>query len=138
MPTDSNDLLGFLNKIGVIDTVGQSADNIPGWEDNVIAKAVSYLMETRYVLPAQQAALYSLMAQTPGFEIVPAMKDAVGRSGVGIQWTFEGDTAAVIFDAATYAYLGTRTWPGPLKLDGPYYGAALVKTAIVDNAGAMP
>ena len=138
MPTDSNDLLAYLNRIRVINTTGQADDNMPGWEDNVIAKAVSYLMQTAYVLPAQRAALYSLMAQTPGFQLIPEMKDAVGRSGVGIEWTFEGDTGAVIFDATTYAYLGTRTWPGPLDLDGPYDGDALIETAVVDHTGTRP
>ena len=138
MPTESSLLLAYLNKIQVIDTNGQVDDSMPGWEDNMIGKAVSYLMQTSYLLPAQQAALYSLMAQTPGFQIVPEMKDAIGRSGVGIEWTFEGDTGAIIFDPTTYGYLGVRTWPGAANFGGPYDGDALLRVAIVRSAGAMP
>lgn len=137
MPTDSNDLLAYLNNIQVIDTSDQAYDSMPGWEDNVIAKTVSYLMQTTYLLPAQQAALYSLMAQTPGFQIVPDMVDAIGRSGVGIEWTFQG-TGAIIFDPTTYGFLGIRTWPGAANFGGPYDGDALVKVAMVGSAGAMP
>jgi hypothetical protein len=66
------------------------------------------------------------------------MTDAIGRTGVGIEWTFEGDAGAVIFDPTTYAYLGTRTWPGPVDFNAPYDGDALVKLAVVSSAGALP
>jgi hypothetical protein len=138
MPIDPNMMLAYLNKVQIVDTVGQADDSLPGWEDNVIGKAVMYLMETTYLLPAQQAALYDLMAQTPGFAIVPALTDAIGRTGVGIEWTFQGDTAAVIFDPVTYAFLGARTWPGPPDVNTAYDGSALVKVAIVDNRGQLP
>jgi len=138
MPNDPNEILAYLNKIGVVDTGNQTYDSMPGWEDNDVAKAVMYLMQTSYLLPTQQAALYSLMAQTPGFQIVPDMKDAIGRTGVGIEWNFEGGTGVIIFDPATYSYLGARTWQGAPTAGGPYDGAALVKVAIVGSAGATP
>jgi hypothetical protein len=97
-----------------------------------------YLMQTSYLLPAQRAALYSLMAQTPGFQMVPDMKDAIGRTGVGVEWNFEGGAGAILFDPTTYAYLGVRTWPGAATSSGAYDGAALVKVAIVASVGALP
>ena len=138
MPNDPNEMLAYLNKIGVVDTESQAYDSVPGWEDNDVAKAVMYLMQTSYLLPTQQAALYGLMAQTPGFQIVPDMKDAIGRTGVGIEWNFEGGAGVIIFDPTTYSYLGARTWPGAATVGGPYDGAALVKVAIVGSSGAMP
>jgi hypothetical protein len=141
LPTDPNAVLPYLNEIGVVDTAdGPPSDAPAGWEDNVIGKAVSYLMSSSYLLPTQQAALYKLMAETPGFEMVPSMADAVGRTGVGIEWTFEGGTAAVIFDPTTFAYLGERTWPEaqPADPDATYDGAALVKLAVVSSAGQRP
>jgi hypothetical protein len=141
LPTDPNAVLAYLNKIGLVDTVhNPSYDALPGWEDNVIGKAVSELMTSSYLLPAQQSALFRLMADTPGFQIVSPMTDALGRSGTGIEWTFEGGTAAVIFDPTTYNYLGSRTWPvgQPADPSAVYDGDALVKLAVVASAGAQP
>jgi hypothetical protein len=135
LPTDPSTLLAFLNRIGIVDTVGQADDGLPGWQDNVIGKAVMYLMQTTYLLPAQQAGLYDLMARTPGFQVVAHVKDAIGRTGVGIEWSFEGDSAVVIFDPTTYGFLGVRTWPGPPTVGGSYDGSALVEVAVVDRAG---
>jgi hypothetical protein len=135
LPTDPSTLLAFLNRIGIIDTVGQANDSLPGWEDNVIGKAVMYLMQTTYLLPAQQAALYDLMAGTPGFQVVADLKDAIGRTGVGIEWSFQGDSGVVIFDPTTYDFLGVRTWPGSPSVGGPYDGSALVAVAVVDRLG---
>ena len=101
-------MLAYLNEVGLVDTANNPSDDaLPGWEDNVVGKTVSDLMTSSYLLPAQQAALFKLMAQTPGFQIVSPMTDAIGRSGIGIEWTFEGGFSAVIFDPTTYAYLGT-------------------------------
>jgi hypothetical protein len=138
LPTDPNAVLAYLNQVGLIDTASPSDDALPGWEDNVVGKTVSELMASSYLLPAQQAALFKLMAQTPGFQIVSPMTDAIGRSGIGLEWTFEGGTAAVIFDPTTYAYLGSRTWPGPADPNAPYDGDALVKLAVVASAGEQP
>src|ERR1700722_8932398 len=139
LPADPNAVLAYLNQVGLIDTANNpSYDARPGWEDNVVGKTVSELMASSYLLPAQQAALFKLMAETPGFQIVSPVTDAIGRSGIGLEWTFEGGTAAVIFDPTTYAYLGTRTWPGPADPNAPYDGDALVKLAVVASAGEQP
>jgi hypothetical protein len=98
-------------------------------------------MSTTYLLPAQQAALFELMAQFPGFTIVHGARDAIGRVGVGIKWTYEGAPAEIILNPVSYAYMGDRTWPSP-GFHGPgadaYDGAALVKMAFVDRAGELP
>ena len=141
LPTDPNAVLAYLNEVGLVDTANNPSDDaLPGWEDNVVGKTVSDLMTSSYLLPAQQAALFKLMAQTPGFQIVSPMTDAIGRSGIGIEWTFEGGFSAVIFDPTTYAYLGTRTWPTGQAADpsAPYDGDALVKLAVVASAGEQP
>jgi hypothetical protein len=131
MPTNPNALLSYLNQIGVTDTESPPA-NVPGWIDNVLAKGISYLMETSYLLPAQQSALFTLMSQTAGFTIVPNMADAIGRVGVGVEWNFEGSAEALIFNPTTYALLGDRSWPGPPVLSAPYDGDALLGVSIVN------
>jgi hypothetical protein len=141
LPTDPNVVLAYLNKVGLVDTANNpSYDALPGWEENVIGKTVSDLMASSYLLPPQQAALLKLMAQTPGFQVVSPLADAIGRAGIGIEWTFEGGVSAIIFDPTTFAYLGTRTWPAgqPPDPSAPYDGDALVKLAVVANAGEQP
>jgi len=140
LPADPDRLFAYLEKIGVAQPADRSTSD-PAWAANDFGKAVDFLMQTTYLRPAQQAALFELMARTPGFTIVPGVRDAVGRPGVGIRWTFLGSKAMIIVSARTYAYLGDRTWPSP-GFHGPganlYDGAALVKMAFVDKAGQLP
>src|ERR1700722_5542976 len=132
LPTNPTALLAYLNQISLVDTIS-SAATTSGWLNNELAKAVMYLMQTCYLLPNQQAALFELMAQTPGFTIVPQMTDVIGRVGVGVEWSFESDSGALIFNPTTYALLGVRTWPGPPVLSAPYDGDALLGISIVNS-----
>jgi hypothetical protein len=138
MPADPHQLLAYLYKIGI----AQPADgNGTSWAANDFGKAVDFLMSTTYLLPTQQAALFELMARFPGFTIVHGARDAIGRVGVGIKWSFNGSPTEIILNPVSYAYLGERTWPvagfhGPGA--GAYQGAALVKMAFVDRAGQLP
>jgi hypothetical protein len=131
LPTNASALLTYLNQIGLVNT-DSSAASTPGWIDNDLAKGVMYLMQTCYLLPAQQSALFTLMSQTPGFTIVPNMADAIGRVGVGVEWSFDGE-GALIFNPTTYALLGVRTWPGPPVLNALYDGDALLGVSIVNS-----
>jgi hypothetical protein len=134
MPTNPTALLSYLNQIGLVDSAaaGSSAASTPGWIDNDLAKGIMYLMQTSYLLPAQQAALFTLMSQTAGFTLVPNMADAIGRVGVGVEWSFESSAGALIFNPTTYALLGVRTWPGAPDLSAPYDGDALLGVSIVN------
>jgi hypothetical protein len=137
LPTSPHRLLAYLYKIGI----AQPGDsNATSWAANDFGKAVDFLMSTTYLLPAQQAALFELMAQTPGFTVVAGARDAIGRTGVAIKWTYQGAPAEIILNSVSYAYLGDRTWPVPgFRLPkGAYEGAALVKMAFVDRAGELP
>lgn len=140
LPADPAAVLPYLNRIGLIDTTTGPPHGAPaGWQANVIGKAVAQLMSSTYLLPSQRAALYKLMAETPGFRVVPSMKDAIGRTGVGIEWSFDG-TAAVIFSPVTFDFLGGRTWPAgePAAAGARYEGAALLRLAVVPRAGERP
>jgi hypothetical protein len=132
LPTDPTTLLAYLNQIGEVDTEPSPSDP-PGQIDNELSSGFTNLMQTCYLLPAQRSALFSLMAQTPGFTIVPNMADAIGRVGVGVEWNFQGDSGALIFNPTTYALLGLRTWPGPPILSAPYDGDALLGISIVNS-----
>ena len=98
---------------------------------NDIGKILAVMLSDTYLEPAQRAALYEFMARTPGFTVAAHATDAIGRSGVGIRWTYQGITDVIIFSRQDYAYLGVRTvTPGQ-----PAYSAALVKFGIV---GSLP
>jgi hypothetical protein len=116
---------------------------------NDIAKGIMETLMQMYLRPGQRAALYELLAQTPGFTVVPGVRDAIGRVGVGIEWRF-GLRDALIFDPTTYALLGERAWPpsAPYLRQckdctkvTPWYvwrGEALVRLAIVNRRGQVP
>jgi hypothetical protein len=83
--------------------------------------------------------LLDLMAQTPGFTVVSHVRDALGRVGLGIEWTYRGRTNAVIFDRRSYAYLGAVLAPPNVPNQGTLpgrplpAGAALVKSGVVSK-----
>ena len=133
MPTDPTALLAYLNSIGVVDTADPPSSDPAGWENSGIASAVSFLMQSAYLTPSQDAALFTLMAQTPGFTMVPNVADAIGRIGVGVEWNYEGDSGVLIFNPTTYAYLGIRTWPSAPDFSAPYHGDALIGVSIVNS-----
>jgi hypothetical protein len=135
MPADPQKLLAYLYKI----RIAQPGDsNGTSWATNDFGKAVDFLMSTTYLLPAQQAALFELMARFPGFTIVHDARDALGRVGVAIEWTYDGSAAEIILNPATYAYMGDRTSPGLSFQGNEYDGDALVKIAFVSKAGEQP
>lgn len=134
MPTDPSSLLAYLNLIGLVDSAGSADANSPGYAANDLAKGVMYLLETAYLTPAQRAALFDLMAGTPGFSVVSAMVDAIGRNGTGIEWTFAGGAGALIFNTSTYQLLGVRTWPtSTADMNSAYDGNALIGISVVDS-----
>lgn len=140
LPTQPNQVLSYLATIHAVPANAPAGAVEPAWQDNDLAKAVGSLFTRSYVTPAQRSAIYDLMAQTPGFSVVQGMTDVLGRSGVGIEWQYEGGTGALIFDPTTYAFLGWRTWP-PGQSPNSFYprsGIALVTVTIVNQAGQTP
>jgi hypothetical protein len=134
LPTNPKLLFAYLDKVQIAeDTAPPNLGKV--WLANQLAKGVSFLLQQTYLRPAQRAALFELMAQTPGFTVVHGVADAIGRVGVAVEWNY-GGKGAVIFDPRTYAYLGVRTWPSP-GFHGPganqYDGNALITLAIVNS-----
>jgi hypothetical protein len=132
LPVRPSAVLAYLTKIGLADAADQPGGSklhkpIAHWVANDIGKILAVMLSDTYLKPAQRAALYEFMARTPGFTVAAHVTDAIGRSGVGIRWTYQGATNVIIFSRRDYAYLGVRTiTPGQ-----PAYSAALVKFGIV-------
>lgn len=108
MPTSRNALFAFLVKIGYA-TAGPSPKAIPNWATNDLGKDVASLLQDEYLSPAQQASLFELMAHANGIKLFRHAIDALGRSGVGVAWRYEGTTYELVFDPSNYAYLGYGT-----------------------------
>lgn len=140
LPTQPGAVLAYLSRIQLARDQAPPGEGA-SWLANDLGKAMMTLMGQAYLRPAQRAALYELMARTPGFTVVPGVRDATGRAGVGIEWVYEGGRAVNIFDPKTYAYLGVRTWPAA-GYHGPaahqYDGSALIQIAVVDHSGQLP
>lgn len=128
MPTQASGMLAYLEQ-----TQAVRGDTTPD-DLNDLAKQVSYMLDTDYLLPAQQAALYEFLAQTPGITVQTGVTDAAGRPGIGVGWSFDGGKNIVVFDPQTYTYLGTTT----IGIGGQVRGEALLTTAIVDSVGQLP
>jgi len=123
MPTRAAGMLPYLER-----TQGVRPDDL-----NDIAKTVGELLDSDYLLPAQQAALYGFLAQTPGITVRRDVTDVAGRPGVGVAWSSGGGQAMLIFDSRTYTYLGMST----RGVGGQRSGTALLTTAIVAAVGQV-
>jgi hypothetical protein len=103
-----------------------------------LGTTIDGLLSFTYLLPWQRAALYELLAQTPGFTVVPHAADVIGRQGIGVSWALpRGGDIVIIFDRRTYAELGL-TAKGPGKDRHHEFGRALLKIAIVSKTGQLP
>jgi hypothetical protein len=132
LPTSPGALLSYLERT---QGVGVGKPGLPANAlINSLGKEVDGLFTNDWLLPAQQAALYRLVARTPGTSLVRHVKDAAGRPGVGVQWIYQGLATVLIFDARTYAFLGMTGQNG----DGTNSGTALLKTGIVNQVNELP
>ncbi len=101
---------------------------------------VESMMTTDYLLPKQKAALYEVLAQTPGLTVVPRVTNVMGVAGIGIRSDVadKGSIYTMIFNPRTYAPLGMN-WTGvsaPVK--GIRGGEVLLDIAIVNKLGQRP
>ncbi|MGD0554976.1 MAG: CU044_5270 family protein [Streptosporangiaceae bacterium] len=132
LPTSPGALLSYLERT---QGVGLGKPGLPANAlINSLGKEVDALFTSDWLSPAQQAALYRLVAQTPGTTLVRHVTDVDGRPGVGVQWIYQGLATVLIFDAKTYAYLGSTEQDG----DGTDSGGALLKTGVVNQVSELP
>jgi hypothetical protein len=138
LPTSAGAMRGYLERTQRV-TIGDMVAEV-----DMLGQDIDNLLGTTYLTPRQLAAMYDFMASTPGFTVVPDAIDAVGRHGVGIRWQVSdgqaiapGDSAMIIFNPRTGAYMGDRTtYLGESPRN--YSGDAVVKLAIVNRIGQVP
>jgi hypothetical protein len=149
LPVSASAIPAYLARIQLAAISPPAGQNTPNWLTNDTGKAIGGLLQSTYLLPAQQSALFQLLARTPGFQIVRNAADNLGRRGVGLYWLYQGSGAMLVFDPATYRFLGVGTWgQGDVPADGQNppashgvvsapEGTALVAMAIVDSEPAV-
>jgi hypothetical protein len=136
MPTTPDALRAYLVKRYHL---AQDAYGPHGIDINLAYTIVEVVMESDYLLPQQQAAMYKLLARTPGLTLVPRVADLQGTVGIGIRAPDKPDSyVTFIFDPKTYALLGeNQTWidAGVPRDQG---GFVLAASGIVNRPGQLP
>ena len=133
LPTDPGQLLALMRER----SAGES-----GGPDYAAFDEIGGLIKESIAPPEVNAALYRAAALIPGVEIVPDAVDAAGRHGVGVAAVMEGQRREWIFDPATYAYLGERSYlvqDTTLGPAGMLIGtSAVLARGVTDDAGDTP
>jgi hypothetical protein len=99
-----------------------------------------------YAPPELRAALFDLMADLPGVELLGQTRDALGRAGVAVGYTHDGQRQEVVFDRDTGGVL-ERRWvsvsgnpelPTPEDFcSGPQGACGTGEIAVAGPAGAV-
>lgn len=106
----------------------------PG-DDSKAWGTVTLLLWHTYLPPASEAALFEAASAIPGTTVQPGQIDPVGRPAIAVSRSGKGTRFELLFDPATYRYLGFRT----VGTDGTTLTySALLRTAIVDKVGQLP
>ncbi|MBO2452198.1 CU044_5270 family protein [Actinomadura barringtoniae] len=134
VPADADALLRLIDKVDdPVDDDGDGAEDDRGarlWET-----ASDLLVGSAAPAPVQ-AALYKAIAKIPGVALVGDSVDAAGRHGFAVARVNGDERNELIFDRATYRFLGERSVvvkSGDSGPAGAFLGAsAILRTAVVD------
>jgi hypothetical protein len=125
LPTDPRVLLNLIY------TTEKGAGQSPGQE---AFTTIGDLLDESIAPPEVSAALYKAAALIPGVSVVPDAVDAIGRPGVAVSFTFNGEQSEWIFDKNTLQWLGERDF-----MNGTLTGkTAVLGRAFVDHPGEIP
>jgi hypothetical protein len=129
LPTSPGPLRAFLENL----------DGASSYASGLLTNVES-MITTDYLLPRQEAALYQLLARTPGLTVVPRVANIMGVTGVGIRANTadKGTIYTIIFNPVTYAPLGMDWHTVSGTGTGTSNGEVLQEVAIVDKPGQRP
>lgn len=100
------------------------------------------LIRESYIPPAALAAVFRAAAQIPGVTVARHAVTADGRPGIAVQRIFNGISQQLIFDPASYAFIGERqvavSAASGLRAGTILDSTAVLRVAIVDRAGQLP
>src|SRR5690349_8695625 len=140
LPTDPEAMRAYLYRPDV-DHTGLPADQLA-------FERVAEVLGSSLGAPAVQAAVYRAAAQIPGTTVSQSATDVAGRPGLAVARTDTGIRTELIFDRATYRYLGTnraivdQAAASALNWGGWYLLSvdeeAVLRVAVVNRAGDLP
>jgi hypothetical protein len=126
LPTDPAAMLTWLRAdthLAGVPTPSRSPDTGADPDDQLVFQRAGELLHgEQYLTPQQLPALFDALANLPGATVVPDTTDLAGRHGIGVDMP---DSETLIFDAKTYAFLGTAH-------------NAILRESIVDRPGQVP
>jgi hypothetical protein len=100
------------------------------------------LIRESYIPPAALAAVFRATAHIPGVTVARGAVTADGKRGIAVQRIFNGISQQLIFDPASYAFIGEReeviSATGGLRPGTIMDSTAVLRVAIVDRAGQLP
>jgi len=126
LPTDPHALLSLIER--------EMQGQLPRPEEAFTT--IGDLLRESIAPPKVSAALYRAAALIPGVTVVASAKDAIGRSGVAVAFTYQGTRSEWIFSRQTLQYLGERDIN---VANGSTNGeAAVLQRAFVDHTRQLP
>ena len=117
LPTDPAALLRYLDE-HYQPMLGPGAALSPATREYL---AMSDILENLGVLPGRlEAAMFQALQRLPGITLVPHVTDYAGRPGTAAAWTNDGFSFELIFNPATFQFMGQQE----LALPGNHLGYA--------------
>ncbi|MFD7435897.1 CU044_5270 family protein [Streptomyces sp. NPDC059861] len=130
LPADADEMRDWLYR-----TAAAQVDEERPDRDHAAFVLFGDLIRESLMPPEVGAALYRAAATIPGVEVVHGVKDSVGREGVAITRTGDGEREEMIFDEETLTFLGERVVGADGLVDGT---SAVLERTVVDRAGERP
>ncbi|MEV6925224.1 CU044_5270 family protein [Dactylosporangium sp. NPDC051485] len=126
LPTSPKAMVAHLHRMAGSDDPGQ------------VFSQIIALLSSGYMPPKSRAALFTAASALPGVTVAQDSVDAAGRRGVAVTRTQDGMRQELLFDPGSYRFLGTQlnSEDGVSML--MLRPTALLRTAIVDQAGQLP
>ncbi|MFC7567656.1 CU044_5270 family protein [Actinomadura namibiensis] len=117
--------------------------DLRGRRDRVAFELIAQVLRQYHVAPRQQAALYGVLAYLEGVRVVPESVDALGRRGRAFGVVDgQGIRQEIIFDPASYRYLGGRHIfvrdQGAMRAGAVIGWNAKVDSGVVPRPGVRP
>jgi hypothetical protein len=117
-----------------------------GDHEQALAEAANVLSLAQHS-PSAQASVFAAVQRIPGVVVREETKDLMGRTGLGLAYSSDGNDTELVFDSGTYQYLGVNrkinwvpkismTVQGDLTLH-VVANEALVRVSIVDRVGEL-
>ncbi|WP_432976538.1 CU044_5270 family protein [Dactylosporangium sp. CA-233914] len=127
LPTSPGAMLAYLRRAAGGDDPGQ------------VFSQIITLLSSGYVPPKSRAALFMAASELPGVSVAQDRVDAAGRHGVAVTRTQDSLRQELLFDPGSYRFLGTQLNSDDDRISMLMLRpTALLRTAIVDQAGRLP